>query len=212
MKNILLFFATVVSTVHVFAQAPQTVVSQGYSSTLANFDANRNGNTVQLSWVALHETDVVSHEIQKSANGSSFQNIGTVRAQNDANSYAYSFIDATPVQGDNHYRLRSVDKNGNVTFSDILKVNGGLGRTNLRVLGNPVKGGVLNLQLSNIMSGKYFISLFNSVGEKVFAHSLNISDGSLTETINLPRTLGNGTYFLEFCNGDLRINRQVMLQ
>jgi hypothetical protein len=212
MKNIILFFATVLSTGYVFPQVRQNVNTESSISALANFEANRKGNTVQLSWVALHERDVASHEIQKSANGSPFRNIGTLKAQNDVNSYAYSFIDATPVPGENYYRLRTVDKNGNATFSDILNVNDGLGRTNLRVLGNPVQGGVLNLQLANIASGKYFISLYNSTGEKVFAHSLNLSDGSLTETINLPRTLGNGTYYLEFCNGDLRINRQLMLQ
>ena len=212
MKNIMMVFAALLSTVHVFPQARPNINAANSISALANFEASRKGNLVQLSWVALHESEVVSHEIQKSANGTSFRNIGTLRAQNDQNSYAYRFVDATPVQGDNYYRLRTVDKNGNATLSDILKVDDGLGRTDLRVLGNPVRGGVLNLQLSNITSGKYFVSLYNSTGEKVFAHSLNMSDGSMTQTINLPRALGNGTYFLELCNGDLKINREVMLQ
>jgi hypothetical protein len=211
MKNTFLIIAAIIVTV---VTTSQYSVAQNApaKSALANFEALQKGNTVQISWTALYETDINSHEIQKSTNGSSFTNIGSVAAQNNPASYRYTFLDATPVQGNNYYRLRTLDKQGNETFSNILRVNNGVGRTDIRVLPNPVQGGVLNLQLSNISSGKYAISLYSNSGQKVFARSYDLSDGSLTETINLPQNLGHGLYVLQLTNGEMRINKQVMIQ
>lgn len=211
MKNTILLIATVFFTATVTAQnlssSPAVAIT-----TLANFDAQQKGGAVQLSWVALNERDLSRHEIQKSTNGSAFTNIGTITAQNSASTYSYTFLDATPTAGNNYYRLRSIDRKGYETVSNIIEVNQGVGKTDLRVLGNPLQAGILNLQLSNINSGKYFISLYSNAGERILARSLNLTDGSLTQTINLPGTLARGLYFLEFTNGDLRINKQVLLQ
>lgn len=212
MKNAILlltslFFATIVASSQNFQYG-----SEGQSTTLANFSAIHKGNAVQISWTALNEINVAVHEVEKSANGSSFTNIGTIMAQNNAAPYNYTFLDATPGQGINYYRLRTTDKKGNVTFSNILQVNNGFARTEVRVLGNPVQGGVLNLQMNNINGGQYVISLYSSSGQKVFARSLNFTDGSVTETINLPGNLGRGLYFLQFTDGETRINREIMLQ
>ncbi|MDQ6812925.1 MAG: T9SS type A sorting domain-containing protein [Bacteroidota bacterium] len=189
-------------------------VAQGNiaKSELSNFEATQKGNAIQLSWNALYEADVYTHEIQKSANGSSFTNIGTLAAHNNPAPYHYTFIDATPVYGINYYRLRTVDRKGDEHFSNIIQVNNGAGRTDVRILPNPVRGGILNLQLLNISSGKYAVSLYGNGGQKVFARSLDVSSGSLTETINLPQTLTPGIYFLQFTNGDMRINREVVVQ
>ncbi|GEO11436.1 hypothetical protein SAE01_39320 [Segetibacter aerophilus] len=179
---------------------------------LSNFEAQQKGNAVQLGWIAMYEADAESHEIQKSANGSSFTNIGNLVAQNYAGTYRYSFLDATPVEGLNYYRLRTLSKDGRETFSNIIQVDRGVGRTDLRILPNPVQRGVLNLQLNNISSGKYAISLYSNSGQKVFARSLDLLEGSITQTINLPQNLGHGMYFLQLTNGDTRINKQVILQ
>jgi hypothetical protein len=179
---------------------------------LTNFEALQKGNAVELSWTAVYETSASSHEVQKSVNGSSFRNIGTLIAQNNAGTYRYTFLDATPVEGMNYYRLRSLSKNGNETFSSIIQVDRGIVRTNVGVLPNPVQGGVLNLQLDNINSGKYSISLYSNSGQKVFARSLDLTNGSVTQTINLPQTLGRGMYFLQLSNSNTRIDKEVILQ
>lgn len=180
--------------------------------TLENFKSLQKGNTVQLSWTTQYENNIARHEIQKSTNRFSFTNIGNLTAQNNAAPYRYTFLDATPVSANNYYRLRTVDKFGNESFSNILRVNNGVGRTDIRVLPNPVQQGVLNVQLTNINSGKYAISLYSNAGHKVFARSLDLSFGSLTKTINLPQNLDHGVYFLQITNGDMRINKQVVLQ
>ena len=206
MKNTILVFALIF-----LLSTTNTLESKAQSTSLANFQAQQRGNAVQLSWTALFESDMTSHEIQKSTNGSSFINIGTLVAQNNAAPFRYTFLDATPTEGNNYYRLRTLDKQGNESFSNILSVNNSVGKTDVRVLPNPAQSGVLNLQLSNINNGKYAISLYSNAGQKVFARSLDLSSGSTTETINLPRNIGHGVYVLQVTDGEMRINKQVIL-
>lgn len=181
-------------------------------ASFSDFRALQKGNAIQVSWNAVNENNIASHEIQKSANGSSFLSIGTLVAQNSVTPFHYTFLDATPTSGKNYYRLRTLDKQGNETYSSILTVDNGFDKKEIKVLANPMQGGVLNLQMTNINSGKYAISLYSNSGQKVFARSLDLTEGSTTQTINIPRNLVHGIYFLQVADGETRINKQVLLQ
>lgn len=212
MKSMYLLISSIFIT---WAASSQVYLGQnttGNNGLLTNFEALRQGNAVRLSWTAVNENNVSLHDIQRSANGSSFTSIGTINAQNNSTPYRYTFLDATPIQGNNYYRLRTVDKQGNISYSNILPVDQGFRRTDIRVLGNPVQSGILNLQLSNIDRGKYIISLYSNSGQKVFARSLDFSEGSSTETISIPQNISHGTYFLDVTDGAIRINKEIMLQ
>jgi len=217
MKSIYIILASLLITSATSAQqdASQNTtanVSLNNKTVLSDFRALQATNAIQLSWTALNENNVSNHEIQKSANGSSFTTIGNLVAQNNNTPYKYSFSDATRVAGINYYRLRTVEKSGHFTYSNILTVNNGYDRTGVMVFPNPIEGGVLNLQLKNMSNGKYSIALYSNGGQKVFARSLDFTEGSATEIINLPGDLSRGTYFLQVTNGVTRINKQVLLQ
>jgi hypothetical protein len=179
---------------------------------LANFKVAQRTNAVDLSWTAFNESSMLRHDIERSSNGSAFTSIGSVAAQNNRTSYSYNYLDATPTQGPNYYRLRSVSNTGEVSYSNILRINLGAGRTDLAILSNPVIGRVVNLQLSNFERGQYAINIFNNVGQKVFTQSMNLSGGSSTEIVNLPSGITRGNYFLQFTNGSTNITRQMLVQ
>lgn len=199
-----------------FAQTDNLGNSTGknISATVSysGFDASQNGNAVVLTWTSVDENNMQYHEIQKSANGSSFTPAGSLTAQNNVTPFRYSFTDATPVEGNNYYRVLSFDKFGNTLYSNVLKINNSYRKTDIAVLSNPIRNGVLNLQLSNFNGSRYLISLYSNSGTQVFARSFSFTDGSATETINLPQNLARGSYFLQVSNGDSRINKQVILQ
>lgn len=179
---------------------------------LANFKAAQRTNAIEVSWNALSESNMLRHEIERSTNGSSFTVIGNVAAQNSSVAYKYNFLDATPAKGNNYYRLRSISLSGDVTYSNILRLNMGVGKTDMIVISNPVRGGIVNLQLSNMQKGKYAINIFNTTGQRVYNQSMDLSDGSSTETINLPSNVARGTYFVQLTNGSERFNKQILVQ
>jgi hypothetical protein len=177
---------------------------------LTDFRLMQRSNTVQLDWTALNEDNMDRHEVQKSTNGVAFNVVGALSAQNNTTS-KYTYTDGTPNRGYNYYRLRFLNRSGEFTYSQILRINMGQGKTDLGVLSNPVYNGNLNLQLNNLTRGKYFIRLFNSVGQQVYSRSMDHPGGSSTETINLPNTVNRGMYFLQMTNGETRFNKQVMV-
>jgi hypothetical protein len=179
---------------------------------LSNFKVAQRTNAVDLSWTAFNEANMVRHDIERSSNGSSFTSIGSVAAQNNRTSYSYNYLDATPTQGNNYYRLRSVSNTGDVTYSNILRINLGAGKTDLSILSNPVIGKAINLQLSNFDRGQYAINIYNNLGQKVSMQSTNLSGGSSTEIVNLPSGITRGNYFLQVTNGSTNITRQILVQ
>jgi hypothetical protein len=216
MKTVyLLVIAVLVSTQVISQEYPQNQTGNNTTAvqaTLADFEAVRNGNNINIFWTALNESNMSNHVIEKSANGSSFSTFGTLVAQNSATPFKYNFVDATPVEGINYYRLRTTDKRGMVTVSKILEVDNGYRKTDVSVISNPVNGGVMNLRFNNISGGRYYITLYSNGGQQIFARTMTLSDGSSNETINLPANLSGGSYFLQVNNGQTRINKQVLLQ
>ena len=178
---------------------------------LSDFTAKMVGNTVEFSWVATSENNMKTYELEKSVNGSSFASIGLISAQNNAAPYQYTYSDGTPSEGYNDYRLSSTDKTGKVTYSSILKIDNSYRKPDLKVIPNPVKNGVLNLQISNLEGGKYNLLLYNNEGRQVFGRSFDYTSGSATETVYLPQNLSAGSYFLQLTNGREKMNRQVMI-
>ena len=185
-----------------------TVTAQ---ASLAEFRASARINAVEITWSALTESNMVRHDIERSTNGSSFTSIGTLPAQNIATSYKYTFLDGSPVEGNNYYRLRSTSRSGSVVFSDIAQINMSRDRSNVMVVPNPVSNGVVNLQLKNIDKGKYTVRLISSGGQPILNRSFDHPGGSSTENIDLPATISKGLYVIHVTNGVTRFNKQIMI-
>lgn len=88
---------------------------------LAGFSgfAGLTGNN--LSWVAEQETDNTGFEIERSTDGVHFIKIGFVSSKGNSSSrQEYSYADEVAVSGTAYYRLKQLDVNGNITYSDIV--------------------------------------------------------------------------------------------
>jgi photosystem II stability/assembly factor-like uncharacterized protein len=86
-----------------------------------------SNKTVQINFSTETEIDNDYFEIEKSSTGNAnFSSIGLVHANGNGNSTSkqtYSFIDKTPFTENNFYRIKQVDKNGKISYSNIVKIN-----------------------------------------------------------------------------------------
>jgi hypothetical protein len=100
------------------SQLPSTVPVQ-----LMTFNARATENKkVLLGWATASEQQSEGFEIERSANGNSFQTIGAVKASgNSNNAINYRFEDEHP-GAINYYRLKMIDQDGSYTFSETRKV------------------------------------------------------------------------------------------
>ena len=97
----------------------------GLPIKLASITATQEGKTITTNWNTSTELNTSHFIIQHSTDGSSFTDIGTVKAiGSGANSYAYTDNNPTPypLNGVLYYRLQSVDKDGTCTYSKVVSV------------------------------------------------------------------------------------------
>jgi hypothetical protein len=88
--------------------------------TLVTFDARAENTTALLSWSTTAETNSDRFEIERSGNGKVWTKIGTVASVGESTVLVkYTFTDAAPLQGENLYRLRMVDKDETYAYSSI---------------------------------------------------------------------------------------------
>ena len=59
---------------------------------------------------------------------------------------------------------------------------------------NPLKGSTLNLTLDNVSAGKYIVSIYNALGQRVIAQTISHTGGSATHAISTSNTLAAGVY------------------
>jgi hypothetical protein len=102
--------------------ANATTLTQAVCATLPvsgfSLSVQRNGEIVQLNWQTATETNTSHFEIERSANGQSWEILGQVRAAGTSQQQRqYRFVDQDPLQGNSLYRLRKVDIDGRYTYS-----------------------------------------------------------------------------------------------
>lgn len=94
--------------------------------------------TVRLEWATLVENNSSYFIIERSGDQKTWVEISNLAARGNSSSRStYSHLDLQPVNGYNYYRLKQVDINGQIVYSEIARLNN-LIRKNLSVFPNPV--------------------------------------------------------------------------
>lgn len=94
--------------------------------------------TVNLEWSTLQEVNNSSFVIERSNDQKTWNSIGSVASA--GNSYTkniYTYFDNAPEAGNNYYRLRQVDLNGQVSFSETVRIVQII-KKNISIFPNPV--------------------------------------------------------------------------
>ena len=129
--------------------------------TLIGFNVSKQEQTALLKWETASEINSDHFDIQRSSDGKNWGALGVVAASGDkVTESRYSFIDQTPFNGENFYRLKMVDKDGTFSYSRIRTLDFG----NLLVFfPNPVKD---QLRVHGLKKGRILIT--NIEGKAIF--------------------------------------------
>lgn len=167
-------------------------------------------NTVNVQWQTANEIDSVSYEIERSTDGVNFISIGKTNGGNNPDSLQqYLFNDDKPFEGSNYYRLKQVDREGNFSYTNVVKVE--LDKTGAQyvIFPNPA----INKSTIRILAGikEVTVRLTDALGREVFLKSF----GSLNigEEIQIPlRGLSRGIYFLTLTSDTITTTHKIMVQ
>lgn len=159
--------------------------------------AKREKNeTITVKWKAESELNVAGYEIERSADGTTFNKVGSASANNTGNATAYVFSDVKPFAATIYYRIKIIKISGENIYTAVVKVAPAGEESFVLVNPNPVKNNVIHLQAENLSPGKYNVQLFNSIGAVVYSSVINITSDSFIREIKVSGNIAHGSYTL----------------
>jgi hypothetical protein len=184
----------------VFRQAPVIVLPV----TFVSVRAIQKDTDIAVEWKVENEQDIQQYEVERSSDGVNFNKVATVAALNNG-TQNYQWLDEHPVTGTNYYRIRSVGRDGKVTYSTIVNVAMVLASPSIGIYPNPITDGIIHLQLINQPEGMYGLRLLNSLGQVIVSKQVGHAGGNATENIRWDYNLAHGVYHLEVTkpNGEI---------
>ncbi|RNI39028.1 T9SS C-terminal target domain-containing protein [Hanamia caeni] len=169
------------------------------SNLLTFTGKNQNNKSAILSWITANDANNDYFEIQKSKGNTDFQTIGTVKANGiHSQSKDYSFIDYLPEDGNNYYRLKQVDKSGQISYSSVVMV-----RFNLKTIiiyPNPAYDKIYIRNNDNFSNGNKIIARILDLSGKLIFKKEFETYGVDVNTLNIPKRIAEGMYVLMITN------------
>lgn len=158
---------------------------------LTSFTATPDNGEVVLNWSTAEEINTDYFTIQRSADGSSWEDLQQVAAAgNSSSTLSYTAYDKSPLAGSSVYRLMITDKDGGTTWSGIVRVSFTENNSHITVYPNPA---VNYVNISFPTPGNYTLTLVNEIGQ-ILATNASANAGNMTWNMsNRP----SGIYFIQ---------------
>ena len=181
--------------------------------TISSLKAALLNNDVAVEWKVANEINMLGYEVEKSTSGTVFNSSYSVKVNgsNNANN-TYNWFDVNATQGNNFYRIKSIDNNGEVKYSAIVKVTINSSKTSsIKIYPNPVNNNIINLQLTNQPKGNYLLKFTNNIGQTIYSTNMQSNSINSTLSINIPGKLTSGVYNLEVNTSDNKTSTQKVI-
>lgn len=173
--------------------------------------ANKRSEQVQVDWRVSQEQGTSTYEIERSVNARDFDTKGSKAAIRSGSNVSYSWLDESPVAGDNYYRVKSVSTTGEVKYSAVVKVAMGAVKEDFVITPNPVTDGQFDVQFVQQPKGDYSIKLSNQRGQVLYTNKVRHEGGNGTYTVLLSQRVPSGNYQVEIISATGRAIKSILI-
>jgi hypothetical protein len=122
----------------------------------------------------------------------------------DGNPIQYDAVDDQPLPGTSWYRLKQINTDGSISYSNMERVDFGIpmspGIENLTAGPNPFSSN-FNINFELVMEGEIAITLYNPAGQIMYTQKAAFDAGKNTFTVYDQRQLASGIYLLTVSDG-----------
>lgn len=148
---------------------------------LLTFGAVVNGNFVDITWSTASESNSDHFEVEATPDGSIFRTVGIAAAAGHSQSTLdYAMRDEQPYSGTSYYRLKQVDQDGTIAFSDLVAVQyDARERTTMVLYPNPSTG-VLNVMPVEA-EGTFSIEVMDATGRTALLSERTMNGAAMLE-------------------------------
>jgi hypothetical protein len=147
-----------------------------------------------LQWKTENEINLSHYEIQKSSNSRTFVGIGNVMAFGNTNSIKdYDFKDFNTFNGHNYYRLKMIDINGNMSYSNVIDIYL-KSKLEATVKPNPATANI-NLEINGVEDKNINIQMFDAAGRLIETKETYLNSFNTVIPFDIQK-LSVGMYYL----------------
>lgn len=171
---------------------------------LSEFVVSKEADAAHLSWATTEEQNSERFEVERSIEGKSWHRLGIVPASGNSSIVRnYTYVDASPAEGINYYRLKMVDKDGTSAYSQVRSTSFALA-SEITITPNPA---VENLKVKVRDAGSVEkVELISATGQVLYRSGANpLTD---IEVRHLPA----GMYILNITRTGGRISTHKVLK
>jgi hypothetical protein len=171
--------------------------------TLVSFTGQKEGQSAVLNWATTQETNSDYFEVQHSTNGKNWIQVGVVKSNGESTSLRnYNFTHQAPINGENLYRLKMVDKDLTFAYSRIKSLQFDGLEKDLSVYPNPVSDKLHIRDFNEVTQIK-----INDLSGRSVYHDTNAASGE----INV-KNLVSGTYIVDITRSNgVRTSQKIII-
>ena len=173
--------------------------------------AEKNSNVV-LKWSTGKEVDFKGFEVERSADGLTWNQAGFVQSKSTGDiTNDYTLYDYSPLTGKSYYRLKLLSLDGKFTYSAVSTVSIEQGHMNVKVTPNPVRENA-TIQFSADRNEFVNINVIDAAGKRVTARTVLAKPGINQVSLNKFSDLMPGVYVVQVVAGSKIMSTKVTVQ
>lgn len=178
--------------------------------TLINFNAIKKVNGSQLNWETASEVNNSHFIVYKSADGSNFQELAKITAKNQASKYQY--LDASPVYGNNYYKLVQVDLNGTSVDLGLKSLRFDLQAANtVSIYPKPADRNI-NISFGGTFESATTVKLFDLSGKELQKVIIASQKAPINYVLDFNNKITSGIYIISISSGKYKHAEKIMVK
>jgi len=172
------------------------ILASSNSVSVDYFTGARQNNKHILNWkLNCNSTAHVNINMQRSTDGSNYENIYHIYATALRCEQPFNFNDDKPAAGINYYRIKMTDADGNIFYSNMVTVKNEMKNFEMMIIPHPVVNGNLNIKINAAEKAKIEFVITDLQGSVLQKQIVNLFAGFNSVLMNVA-AMPAGTYCL----------------
>ena len=182
---------------------------------LTTFNASVSGNSIKLIWKTASEKNNYGFEVQRKDKDleKAWENIGFIKGFNTSSAQKeYTFLDENPPVSSLLYRLKQINTNGSIEYSDIININFQV-PTEFALdqnYPNPFNPST-TIPFSIVEAGKINLTIYNVLGEKITTLVNGYKEASKYSVKFNSSNLPSGLYFYKLTTKNHTVKKMMLV-
>jgi hypothetical protein len=186
--------------------------NQSYSTlpiTLVKWSVTaEDNNQALLQWTTTNAVNFDHFVVQRSTDGSIFQDVATVAAAGDSlGQQNYSYTDQDNWNGTLYYRLMLVDRDGQSNYSNIMSISLQMAQS-VRIYPTMVENGSIFVQTTNAVN-QAVLEVFDMNGHRLQVNTWASLQGK--QPVTMPSQLAAGAYIVRLSDAQTTLAKQIVI-